>query len=87
VAQDEINIIDISIIDNQMVEIPSGQIELRDDRKKHKWTADINPFLLLKFPVTQELYFDVTTQAPSSIKGSQIPSYLIMAANLMSVAK
>lgn len=70
---DEINIIDSSIIDNQMVEIPSGQIELRDDRTKQKWTVEISHFLLAKFPVTQELYFDVTKDEPSTIKGNRHP--------------
>lgn len=69
----ENNIIDISIIDDQMVEIPRGQIELRDDRVKQKWTVKINPFLLSKYPVTQDLYFAVTAQKPSTIKGNRHP--------------
>lgn len=39
-----------------MVEIPSGKIELRDDRTKQKWSVNIKPFLLAKFPVTQDIY-------------------------------
>lgn len=63
----------ISIINDQMVEIPEGEIELRDDRTKQKWTVRVNPFLLGKFPVTQELYFDITKEEPSTIKGNKYP--------------
>lgn len=67
--------VNISIIslNDQMVEIPSGQIELRDDRIKQKWIVNINPFLFSKFPVTQEFYFSVTTQTPSAFKGNRLP--------------
>lgn len=71
--QSEISIIDISSIENQMVEIPGGQVELRDDRIKQKWTVEIDAFLLSKFPVTQGFYFDVTKEEPSSIKGNGNP--------------
>lgn len=56
-----------------MVEIPNGQIELRDDRTKQKWTVTINSFFLAKFPVTQDLYFNVTNESPSTIKGESRP--------------
>lgn len=56
-----------------MVEIPRGKIELRDDRTKEKWTVDIKPILLAAFPVTQELYYAVTNEDPSTIKGSRHP--------------
>lgn len=69
-AQDKTDILNL---DNQMVEIPGGKIELRDDRTKQKWTVDINPFLLAKFPVTQELYFAITNENPSTIKGNSHP--------------
>lgn len=56
-----------------MVAIPGGKIELRDDRIKHQWTVELEPFLLAKFPVTQDLYFAVTRQAPASFKGDKNP--------------
>ncbi|MEH7515154.1 formylglycine-generating enzyme family protein, partial [Gottfriedia acidiceleris] len=34
-----------SYIDYQMVKIPGGNIELRDDRIKSKWKTEIRPFL------------------------------------------
>jgi hypothetical protein len=39
-----------------MAKIPDGEIELRDDRIKRKWKADIRPFLLARYPVTSGLY-------------------------------
>jgi formylglycine-generating enzyme required for sulfatase activity len=72
-TQQEIYIINISTFDVQMVNIPRGEIEMRDDRTKQKWTVEINPFLLGKFPVTQELYFAVTNEVPSTKKGSKHP--------------
>ncbi len=56
-----------------MVEVPSGKIELRDDRTKQKWTADIKPFWLAKFPVTQDIYFEITNETPSTFKGEKLP--------------
>lgn len=70
---DNIKISISSTINDQMVEIPSGEIELRDDRTKQKWIVQVNPFLLGKFPVTQELYFDITKEEPSTIKGNKYP--------------
>ncbi|MDY0143749.1 MAG: SUMF1/EgtB/PvdO family nonheme iron enzyme [Bacteroidales bacterium] len=62
-----------STILDQMVEIPKGRIELRDDRTKEKWAVEIEPFLLNKFPVTQDLYFAITNENPSTFKGNSLP--------------
>ncbi len=62
-----------STINDQMVEIPRGKIELRDDRTKERWTVDIKPILIAKFPVTQGLYFAITNEDPSTIKGNKHP--------------
>jgi len=63
----------LQTIQNQLIPIPTGQIELRDNRKKQQWTVEIAPFLLAKFPVTQELYFAITHENPSTFKGAQKP--------------
>ena len=42
-------------INDQMLSIAAGKIDLRDDRKKSTWTVEINSFLLSKFPITQDL--------------------------------
>jgi formylglycine-generating enzyme required for sulfatase activity len=57
----------------QLTPIPTGQIELRDDRKKQTWTVAIQPFLLAKFPVTQALYAAVMQQNPSTFQNPQKP--------------
>jgi formylglycine-generating enzyme required for sulfatase activity len=73
VKHNQIDIKDIYTSDNLMVEIPHGKIELRDDRTKQNWTVEINPFLLAKFPVTQEFYVAITNENPSTIKGNKHP--------------
>ena len=46
-----------STINEQMVEISSGKIELRDDRTKQKWTVEINPFLIGKISSNTRIVF------------------------------
>ena len=72
-TQHGINFIDISSLNKQMVEIPSGVVELRDDRTKQKWPVDIDSFVLSKFPVTQSFYFSVTNENPSTLEGHLHP--------------
>jgi formylglycine-generating enzyme required for sulfatase activity len=62
-----------SIILSQMVVIPAGEIELRDDRLKKKWKVEIESFLLSKFLVTQQLYFEITKELPGTFKGDTKP--------------
>jgi formylglycine-generating enzyme required for sulfatase activity len=56
-----------------MTVIPGGCIEMRDDRKKEKWSVNVEPFLLAKFPVTQELYYEITQESPGTFKGGNLP--------------
>ena len=58
-----------SHIEYPMVKIPSGEIELRDDRIKSKWKAEIRPFLLAPYPVTMDLYYAITNKSPISSDG------------------
>ena len=58
---------------NQMVEIPSGKIGLRDDRKDSQWEVEIAGFRMACQPVTQDLYFAVTGQNPSIFKADKAP--------------
>jgi len=60
-------------LNNLLVEIPTGEVELRDDRIKHKWSVKIKPFLLGKFPVTQGLYYEITGQKPSGFSSTNKP--------------
>jgi formylglycine-generating enzyme required for sulfatase activity len=57
----------------EMVEIPDGEITLRDDRIKRTWKVNIKPFLLAKHPVTQQFYYQVTKESPSTFNGETNP--------------
>ncbi|AMM93100.1 cytoplasmic protein [Peribacillus simplex] len=59
----------MSYFDYPMVKIPGGEIELRDDRIKSKWKADIRPFLLARYPVTIDLYNATSNKPPNPIDG------------------
>lgn len=63
----------LSTFVNQLVKIPSGDIELRDDRTKQIWTVGIRPFYIGKFPVTQDVYFEITKERPSTLTGDKRP--------------
>jgi formylglycine-generating enzyme required for sulfatase activity len=56
-----------------MILLPGGTIKMRDDRLKKQWAVNLEPYLISKFPVTQELYFAVTQTAPSTFIGGQKP--------------
>jgi formylglycine-generating enzyme required for sulfatase activity len=62
-----------SYIDYPMAKIPGGEIDLRDDRIKSKWKAEIRPFLLAKYPVTMSLYHAITNKSPKSFDGDLKP--------------
>ncbi|MCC6413375.1 MAG: SUMF1/EgtB/PvdO family nonheme iron enzyme [Saprospiraceae bacterium] len=62
-----------SNIRDLLVDLPGGKIEMRDDRTKEQWTVEVEPFLLSKFPVTQDFYFEITQSNPSSFKGPFLP--------------
>src|SRR5690554_5625476 len=68
------NITAINLALNELlVEIPAGGIELRDDRKKENWAVSIASFFLAKVPVTQDLYFQVMNDRPSTFAGGHRP--------------
>lgn len=56
-----------------LVAIPAGEIVLRDDRIKREWKVKIDPFLIARYPVTQDLYSSITNESPSFFKGDKNP--------------
>ena len=56
-----------------MVTIPGGEILMRDDRKQLTWSVEIEPFLLSRFPITQELYVFLTGLSPACNPGPHKP--------------
>jgi formylglycine-generating enzyme required for sulfatase activity len=64
---------EINKLISEMVQIPGGEITLRDDRVKQSWTVKIASFLLAKYPVTQALYFEITGERPGTFTGERNP--------------
>lgn len=62
-----------TLLEELMLKIPRGEIELRDDRKQREWSVKLKPFLISKFPITQDLYMSVLQKNPSSFKGARRP--------------
>lgn len=60
-------------ISDLMLVISGGEITMRDDRLKEIWTVNIEPFLLSKYLVTQELYQEVTKNNPSEFRELRNP--------------
>jgi sulfatase modifying factor 1 len=46
-----------------MVPVPGGTVDLRDDRRGTRWQVEVAPFLLGRFPVTAGLHSAVTGTA------------------------
>lgn len=65
--------IDQHLINDLMVQIPKGSVDMRDDRINKEWREQINPFLLSKFPVTQDLYYAVSGENPSTFRALRLP--------------
>lgn len=63
----------IAALNGQMAEIPGGEITLRDDRIRKKWKVEIQPFFLARYPVTQDVYLEVTNESPGLFKGGRNP--------------
>lgn len=56
-----------------MVAVPSGRVTLSDRRTRSRWLAEVAPFQMSAFSVTQSLYAQVTGQRPSSAQGDRLP--------------
>lgn len=60
-------------VEDQFIKIPPGSLEMRDDRKGKVWTAQISPFLISQYQVTQDLYTFVTGENPSAFRELKNP--------------
>ncbi len=63
----------IQRINSLMVNIPKGEVVLRDDRIKKEWQVQIKPFLLAKYVVTMELYDGIINSTCNDYKNSNKP--------------
>ena len=57
----------------RMIKIPAGTITLRDEHSGNKLTTHIKEFLLDKYPLTQDLYREITGENPSHFAGDDRP--------------
>ena len=60
-------------IGEQTIEIPAGEIVLRDEGTKTEWKVEVAAFRLAPCPVTRELYRTVRGEAPESPAGPRTP--------------
>ncbi|TDC68673.1 formylglycine-generating enzyme family protein [Actinomadura sp. GC306] len=56
-----------------MIDIPAGEIVLRDEGSKRSWTARVGAFRLAGHPVTREFYEAVAGGLPPSPAGPRTP--------------
>jgi hypothetical protein len=59
-------------VDERMIEIPAGEIVLRNEGTKTNWRVEVGTFRLAPHPVTRELYHAVT-EAPVRSTGRRRP--------------
>ncbi|MCP5049839.1 MAG: formylglycine-generating enzyme family protein, partial [bacterium] len=62
-------------MNSRMVSIEAGNVSMEDENGKNSFTAEVSPFLLDKFPVTQDLYEKVLGKEKnqSSFQGGDLP--------------
>jgi formylglycine-generating enzyme len=58
---------------HELIAIPPGRVTLSDRRTRHRWSVELAPYELARFPVTQALYAQVTGRRPSSVEGDRLP--------------
>ncbi|MEM9338186.1 MAG: SUMF1/EgtB/PvdO family nonheme iron enzyme [Bacteroidota bacterium] len=66
--------IDIAqVVDESFVTIPTGTVQMRDDRIKETWSVNVESFELSRFLVTQDIYTALTEENPSKFNGDRLP--------------
>ncbi|MFE9258607.1 formylglycine-generating enzyme family protein [Streptomyces sp. NPDC006879] len=53
--------------------LPAGRITLHDRRTRRSWPVELAPYRLAAFPVTQDLYAQVTGERPSTTHADRLP--------------
>jgi formylglycine-generating enzyme required for sulfatase activity len=56
-----------------MVAIPPGRVTLSDRRTQRSWSAEVAPFEMAAFPVTQWQYDQIIGERPSAARGDRLP--------------
>lgn len=65
--------IEREVINDLFVTIPTGNVDMKDDRTKRSWSVNVESFELSKWPMTQELYKTIAHKNPSTFKGEKLP--------------
>jgi formylglycine-generating enzyme required for sulfatase activity len=58
---------------DSMIDLPAGEIVLRDEGTMTDWKAEVAAFRLAPYPVTREVYASVLGEAPDSPAGPRTP--------------
>lgn len=64
-------------IAKRMVKIPAGMVTLHDEYSGNEFTTMIKEFLLDKYPVTQDLYYEIIGENPSHFGGDDRPVEMV----------
>jgi sulfatase modifying factor 1 len=54
-----------------MVAVPAGRVTLSDRRTRRRWSAEVAPYQIATFPITQSQYAQVTREP--NAQGSRLP--------------
>ncbi len=60
-------------VEDQFLRIPSGHLQMRDDRKQKIWIAELSSFLIAQHQVTQDLYASIMEENPSAFQDLKHP--------------
>jgi sulfatase modifying factor 1 len=58
---------------SRMESVPGGRVKMQDEKSGNTFTAEVKSFMVDKYPVTQDLYREVTGQNPSRFEGDDRP--------------
>jgi formylglycine-generating enzyme required for sulfatase activity len=64
----------LEAVAEDMVDIPAGEIVLRDEGTRASWGVEVGAFRLAPYPVTRELWLAVRGEVPASRAGLRTPA-------------
>ncbi|MFD5630497.1 formylglycine-generating enzyme family protein [Streptomyces sp. NPDC127072] len=56
-----------------MIDVPPGQVRLTDRRTRRTWSVELAPYRLAAFPVTRQLYAEITGRRTAAAPDSRLP--------------
>src|SRR4051812_14200028 len=64
----------LEAVAEDLVDIPAGEIVLRDEGTRASWGVEVGAFRLAPYPVTRELWLAVRGEVPASRAGLRTPA-------------